>query len=184
MQKGSERLLENSLVFKILMAQPKHPITSFGLVLKVSMKSGNGSDWLMLDTSKYSDFSCVGSSLQIKGFPSFLKNSQNIVIAATLLSCKTNLSLGKNFGHKKVARICASCLSILNDRSESSDHCSMGQQRWRRWWNQSSFKSCGTPYETQQEFFSLERNILISKMKYERVRVYNATLLSFQHHNK
>ena len=149
----------------MLMAQPKQPITSFGLVRKVSMKSGNGSDWLMLDTSKYRDFSCVGSSLQIKAFPSFLKNSQNIVIAATLLSCKTNLSLGKNFGHKKVARICASCLSIsiftspclITAASDDDNEICRDSKILNRRIN--LHKS------------SLERNILKSKMKCERVRV-------------
>ena len=42
MQNGSDKLLENSLVFRMLIAQPRHPITSLGLVLKVSIKSGNG----------------------------------------------------------------------------------------------------------------------------------------------
>lgn len=112
MQNGSDKLLENSLVFSILIAQPRHPMTSLGLVLKVSMKSGNGSCWLILDTSKYSDFSWVASNLLRKPLPSFLKKSQNIAIAAILLSCNINLSFGKNFGQTKSASIWPSCFSI------------------------------------------------------------------------
>ena len=131
----------------------------------------------MLDTSKYRDFSCVGSSLQIKAFPSFLKNSQNIVIAATLLSCKTNLSLGKNFGHKKVARICASCLSISIFASPCLITAASDDD------NEICCDSKNLNRRINLHKSSLERNILKSKMKCERVRVYNATLLPFLRHN-